>query len=249
VPAPTRRSLLVGAALLPVLTTLGCGGDETEDEPADRPRALTGDEAQLLAITRFRLYQDQTVPVRMDFPGEEKASVEATLDLRAGRGWGQARWDGAERLIGWSTAVVTTAPMPERGQPAPDQAEWTTRAVSTGVARDIFLLLALNLGSDRPENPALIQQGSARFLRHDEVDGTAVSVFSGPRPASEGSDATGSRTRYWVDAEGGLRRFEAYLGAADDSFVTLTRVEAVPAVPELAERVADVLAVAGAPRG
>ena len=247
-PKASRRTLLVAAALAPLLTAVGCGDDEPE-AVAEQERPLSGEEAELLALTRFRLHQEEEVPVRMELPGADGSTIEATLALAAGTAWGTATFaDAPDRVIAWSTKVVATAAVPEDGAAAPGRADWTTRAVGTGVVQDLFLLLALTLGSDRPENPVLLQQGSARFLRHDEVDGTPVTVMSGPRPADEGADATGSRTRYWVDDDGGLRRFEAYLGAADGSFATLTRVGSVPEVPELDARAAEVLRIAAGGR-
>lgn len=248
-PTASRRTLLVAATLAPLLTAVGCGEDEP-DPVVDEERPLTGEEAELLALTRFRLHQEKAVPVRMELPGADGSTIEATLALAAGTAWGTATFaDAPSRVIAWTTHVVATAARPDDGRPAPADADWTTRAMSTDVVQDLFLLLALTLGSDRPENPVLLQQGSARHLRRDEVDGTAVTVMSGPRPADEGAAARGSRTRYWVDDEGGLRRFEAYLGAADGSFATLTRVGAVPEVPELDVRAAQVLRIAGGATG
>jgi len=90
----------------------------------------------------------------------------------------------------------------------------------TDTGQDLLLTLLLSLGTDRPENALLLRQGSAEFLRHDEVDGVRVTVMSGPRPAQ---DTQESKTRYWVDADGDLRRFEAYLGDAQgrDAVVTV----------------------------
>lgn len=249
-----RRTVLVAGAVGTTVALLaGCGDDEPAAAP-DAERRLSGAEAELLALTRFRLHQERTVPVRLEWPGPEEADVDATLDLRSGQAWGAATWaDGGEsrppRLIAWSTRTVATAPRGDDGAAAPAGPAWTTRALSTGVPQDLFFLLALSLGTDRPENPVLLRQGSARFLRRDEVAGRPVTVFSGPRPADEGDDAAGSRTRYWVDDDGALQRFEAYLGDARGDLARLTRGEGAPDVPDLAARAAEVLAAGGTPAG
>lgn len=237
--------MLWAAFLAPVAVVVAGCGDDAAEPVAEKERALSGEEAELLALTRFRLHQEKTVTVLMESPGETAATISATLDLGNGRAWGVGEGaDGPSRVIAWNTSVVATAPLPEDGAPAPATADWATRAVSTDVVQDLFLLLALSLGTDRPENPVLLQQGSARFLRHDEVDGVEVTVFSGPRPADEGADASGSRTRYWIDADGNLQRFEAYLGDADGDFSVLTRVADAPEIEDLEPRATEVLQIA-----
>lgn len=248
-----RRTLLLGAALGPLAAALtACGGQDADPQAVeDRERALTAEEAELLALVRFRFHQERTVPVTLTWPGADASTVEATLDLANGAAWGRARWEDdvtAERLIAWDPIAVATAPVPEDGGAAPGLAEWSTRALTTDVVQDIFFGLALSLGTDRPENPVLIRQSSARFLRADEVDGVQVSVFSGPRPAGEEAGANESRTRYWIDADGVLQRFEAYLGDRDGEFAVLTRADRAPDVPELAARAGEVLRIAGGAR-
>lgn len=249
-----RRTLLLGAVLGPLAATLtACGGEDIDPQAAeDRERALTAEEAELLALVRFRLHQEKTVAVTMTSPGADASRIEATLDLANGLAYGRARWEDdaiADRLIAWSPTAVATAPVPQDADPAPGLAEWSTRALTTEVVQDIFFGLALSLGTDRPENPVLIAQSSARFLRTDEVNGAEVSVFSGPRPAGEEAGSRESRTRYWIDAEGVLQRFEAYLGASDGEFAVLTRADRVASVAELAARAGEVLRIAGGARG
>lgn len=250
-----RRHVLLGLATAVLMA--GCGST-TDGEKAAESRPLTGAEAELLALTRYRLHQEGQVGVSMSWPGEPDTTLDVTLDLTAPRAFGSMRWtaDGGarvDRLIGWNLSAIATAPAVPSGSPAPGRAAWSTRALSTAVGQDLFLALALTLGSDRPENPVLIRQGSARFLRHDSVDGTAVSVYSGPRPADQSpgttsgtTSGTGARTRYWVDDDGELRRFEAYLGDSGGRFAQITRSAGAPDVRGLAARITNVLRIGAA---
>lgn len=236
-----RRALVVSA--LGVLVLAGCGSDEkaSTGAPSDDPRALTSQEAELLALARFRLHQRTTVPVTMEWPGTPSADLAVTLDLHEGVAWGRmSTGDDAtsERLVVWDLRAIGTAPA---GDAAPAPAEWSTRGLSTDVPQDIFLTLALTLGSDRPENPVLLQQSTAQFLRRDTVDGIETSVFQGPRPADETAQRQ-ARSRYWVDDEGALRRFEAYLGDRSGRFARLTVAEPHDEVTGLREAAAGVLA-------
>lgn len=230
-----RRTLLGGAlgVLGLAMAATGCGSDDAAPAP-EKPRALTGEEAELLALVRFQLYSASPIRVAMAWPGSPTISYAITLDLREHRAYGTfaTREDASEDdtdtgFAAWDLATVATAPGAV-GDPPPDLGAWTQRAMSRQYPRDIFLALALNLGSDRPENPALLRQSTARYLRADELDGTRVSVLEGPQPASAtaspsagGGSTESGRTRYWIDAEGSLLRFEAYLGQAQGEFARI----------------------------
>ncbi|MCR1784668.1 hypothetical protein KVF89_19150 [Nocardioides carbamazepini] len=225
-----RRTLLGGAlgALGLTAVAAGCGSDDTAPA-AEEPRPLTSEEAELLALVRFQLYSASPVRVAMAWPGSPEISYAITLDLREHLAYGtfETREDGEtdSGVAAWDLATVATAPGAD-GDPPPELAAWTQRAMSTQYPHDIFLALALNLGSDRPENPALLRQSTARYLRSDEVDGTRVSVLEGPQQASAtaspgGEPADSGRTRYWIDKDGALLRFEAYLGQAEGEFARI----------------------------
>ncbi|GAA1516540.1 hypothetical protein [Nocardioides humi] len=254
---PVRRRTLLGGALGALglgalgLGVSGCGAGSgaARPEPADDPRPLTGAEAEQLALVRFQLYSASPVRVAMRWPGSPAISYTVSLDLREHLAWGTFEThDGEDSdtgFVAWDLATVATAPGAPDAAP-PEPGAWSQRALSTQYAQDIFLALTLNLGSDRPENPALLRQSTARRLRSDEVDGTRVAVFEGPRPAeataSAGGGAASGRTRYWLDDDGALVRFEAYLGQADGE---LARVDVVASGPDdgaLRTRASEVLA-------
>ncbi|WP_436697686.1 hypothetical protein [Nocardioides sp. BYT-33-1] len=255
-----RRTLLGGALGVVGLavTATGCGADDAAAPTPEEPRALGGEEAEALALVRFQLYSASPVAVRMAWPGSPAISYAITLDLREHLAYGTFETREGDETDGgfaaWDLATVATAPG-AAGDPPPEPGAWTQRALSTQYPHDIFLALALNLGSDRPENPALLRQSTARFLRSDEVDGVEVSVLEGPQPASAtasptagGGSTESGRTRYWIDAEGALLRFEAYLGQAQGEFarVDVVREDAAssPAAGDAAlrARAAEVLA-------
>lgn len=236
-----RRVLLLALVMSLVVA---CG----QGTPEDDPRPLTGPEAELLAAVRFNLHQQGTVPVTMYWPGSPSLTIEATLDLDAGLAYGtmtSEAEDGAAAVtsvVGWTLDGTAAAVAPEGRSEVPDLEDWVVRPLSTDNRQDIFLSLALTLGSDRPENPLLLRQSSARHLRADRVDGVDVAVFQGPRPA--GDDGS-SRTRFWIDGEGQLRRFEAYLGDAQGRLATVTVLDELPEIEGLRSVVAEVLRHSG----
>ena len=94
-------------------------------------------------------------------------------------------------------------------EPAPTEG-WQVRAMRrAGSELDSALRLLVDLAADRPENPRLLRRSTARWLRSDAVDGVVVDVLEEPAAGE-------SRLRYWVDADGRLRRVEARLGGRRD---------------------------------
>ncbi|MHC5909015.1 hypothetical protein ACVNF4_34880, partial [Streptomyces sp. S6] len=95
-----RLSRLVPAAALALAALLtSCAA------PADTARPLTADEAQRLALARFRTYQTgtATMDLRIDAPAGN-TTVHAVVDHRAHRAVGWYDTDGAPGLLAWSRA-------------------------------------------------------------------------------------------------------------------------------------------------
>jgi hypothetical protein len=69
------------------------------------------------------------------------------------------------------------------------------------------LLIALTLGSDRPDNAELLPQNGAAWVGQDQVGGHRVDVMSGP--AARGRPGTAGNVRYWVDSGGTMHRVQA----------------------------------------
>lgn len=242
------------AAALAVVLLVACGGPDQGadgDDPVPGPRALGVEHAQALAITRFRNYDDGTIYLDIDAPGAATFDIRALVDLRSHVGYGEYTATDpltgdelAAGLIAWSgTGLMTTS---EGGfGDVPSAEAWERRALERSSPLDVSLTLALNLGADRPENPALLQQSDARLLDTEKDGGETVFVIRGPSseaaegqaspdPSAGAADAPGQgRTTYWVTADGDLRRFEARLGGADDLTTTMEVVDGadLPARP------------------
>lgn len=233
-----------------MLLLAGCGGEAGGREAEPEPRSLTPEEAELLAVVRFRLYRASPVPVLMEWPGRPSSSFAVTLDLKDHRAYGRftTSEDGQqleEGFVAWSFDRLATA-LPSAagssGDQVPAEGEWQMRSITTSVPRDILLLLALNLGSDRPENPLLLQQSSARFLRQDRLGDQTALVLEGPiRADGEPSEDRSSRLRFWVSEEGDPLRVEAYLGDAEGEWATIDLTDPHPQAEELRARAESVL--------
>jgi hypothetical protein len=83
--------------------------------------------------------------------------------------------------------------------------KFLARPITKSSAQDIVLAFLLATASEQRENPQLLQQGTARFLRNDTINGEGVDVFR-----------FGERTIYWVrQSDGVLLRVEATLAVAE----------------------------------
>jgi hypothetical protein len=69
------------------------------------------------------------------------------------------------------------------------------------------LLIALSLGSDRPDNAELLPQNGAAWAGQDQVSGHQVDVMTGP--AARGRPGTEGNVRYWIDPDGTMHRVQA----------------------------------------
>ncbi|HWL45500.1 MAG TPA: hypothetical protein VNQ73_21345 [Ilumatobacter sp.] len=205
----------------------GCGGE------SDQARPLTADEAALLASTRVQNVREREVGFEIDIPGSPRLLLDVVVNFEEHYAYG--RFESRERgdegpvlehgLIGWDPNHVVGVAADDAQVPIRDH--WFRQALGSESRRDLTMLLTLNLGSDRPENPQLLQQGSAQFLRRDRIGDTAVIVLAGPGDPSSSAPGGGARTRYWLDDQGTMLRFEAYLGDAGGKMTTVDRSDAV----------------------
>ena len=221
------RGLRATSAVLAVLalgslTLAGCAAGTAEPE-SPRVTGLTTEQAERLAVTRFRNFDAGVREITVTVSGLDTGDVEVAgwYDYATHTGYGSATSAGEDAgLIWWSADTIATRegatgdgtaplPLPSDG--------WQSGALdptSTSLAN--ALALATNLGSDRPENPQLLAQSDAAFLEKDTIDGTEVEVFLGPSAdgTAESSSAAdlSSRARYWVGDTGTLLRFESPLG-------------------------------------
>jgi len=228
-PSPMRRrfgaTAAVVVAALAVLSA--CAGTPDAVEPTPRP--VTTEEAQLLAITRFNNFDLGSRPFSTSVTetGAELA-LQGWVDYASHLGYATVD-DGAAapHALLWNDATVGVIPaepdaMGDPPLPIPDLADpaWISHPLDATASRlDALLVLIGSLASDRPDNPLLVQQTGALWLREDEVDGVEVTVFAAP-PSDEPPDASSppitadtSPLRLWVDASGVLRRAEVRIGS------------------------------------
>ncbi|MEW2621542.1 hypothetical protein [Streptomyces sp. NPDC048106] len=179
-------------------------------------RALTPDEANRLAITRFLNYQAGGRGVTITVPSTAGGLVvTGSVDYRAEIGYGVVRGAGrdtsSDGLIQWTATTVLVHPMtdvPAAAPPSPPASGWYRRPLRTsGSALDSSLAIALGLGSDRPDNAELLPQNGAARVGQDKVRGHRVDVMAGPKSAV-GAGTSGS-VRYWIGTDGTMYRVRA----------------------------------------
>lgn len=221
-----RIRLAAAAAAVAIASAFlaGCGADTADDGP----RAVTTEESQLLAIARFTNFDVGTrhVEAALSDAGFD-LTITGYFDYRNQTGYvGLAEGGQRNSLLLWREhTIYAHAPVSASlVLPPPDAAdgpgaEWGSAGLDpTASTLHAVLILIAELGNDRPDNPLLLQQGGAQWLRTDTVRGTSVTVFAGPTTTDAGGNAVESRLRYWVTDEGLLLRVEALLG---DDWVTV----------------------------
>ena len=219
----------VAAATAGALVLLGDG-----EGPA-APRALTSDEVNRLAVTRFLNYQAEGRAVTISVPNVDGGLViTASVDYRTHTGYGVVRGTGrdtsSDGLIRWTASTVLVHPMtdPPAVVPAsPPESGWYSRPLLTsGMTLDSALAIVLDLGSDRPDNAALLPQNGATWLGREQVRGHRTDIMNGPRAEAEsGAEAPGTGTdtsgtvRYWIGSDGTMYRVEVDIASAPEPVV------------------------------
>ncbi|BCK73612.1 hypothetical protein Srufu_075650 [Streptomyces libani subsp. rufus] len=190
------------------------------------PRALTSDEANRLAITRFRNYEAHGRAVTISVPGTAGGLVvTGSVDYHGKLGYGVVHGTGrdtsSDGLIEWTTTSVLVHPManaPAHAPASPPRSAWYSRPLkSSGSALDSSLAIALKLGSDRPDNAELLPQNGAAWWGKDQVDGHRVDVMTGP--SSPGRSGTAGNVRYWVGSDGSMYRVRVSVGSESQPVV------------------------------
>lgn len=195
------------------LAVVGCGGG-TGDKVAAGPRPLSTAEAERFAVARFKSYDvgmrtvDGTV---IDQAGT--VFLRGWIDTVDHLGYGLATPRGATSsspfLLSWGPEVVNVQPF--AGSTPPPMAPvdgWQHMALDPAdsvLAAAQVLLVSLSV--PQPENPLLLMQSGAQWLRDDVIGDVPVEVISGP--LAEGSSE--AKLRYWLDDTGTLLRLEAML--------------------------------------
>lgn len=218
-----RLSVLVAALCLALA---GCAAQPGGAE-ADASRPVTTEESQLLAIARFNNFDAGSRPFSTVV--QERGvdlRLQGWVDYSAGLGFAATTGDFAPQALLWTASEIGVMPVePDAGgnpilpMPGLDDPALSLDALDAEASRlDALLSVIGGLGADRPDNPLLLQQAGALWLRSDDIDGTAMTVFATPpndNPRDSSSPpltADTSPLRLWVDADGLLRRAEVRLG-------------------------------------
>lgn len=185
-------------------------------------RALTADEANRLAITRFLNYRAGGRAVTITVPSTAGGlAVTGSIDYRAGIGYGVVHGTGrdtsSDGLIEWTSTTVLVHPManaPAAAPASPPSTGWYGRPLTAaGSSLDSSLSIALGLGSDRPDNAELLPQNGAARVGRGTVRGHQVVVMTGPNARAR--KGTSDSVRYWVGSDGTMYRVRA--GVASES--------------------------------
>ncbi|TDC73010.1 hypothetical protein [Streptomyces hainanensis] len=212
---------------------------------------MTSDEVNRLAVTRFLNYQAEGRAVTIDVPNLDGGLViTASVDYRTHTGYGVVRGTGrdtsSDGLIRWTASTVLVHPMtdpPEVAPASPPESGWYSRPLLTsGMTLDSALAIVLGLGSDRPDNSALLPQNGASWVGREEVRGHPTDIMNGPRAeADSGADAdagggaeaesgaevpggdpgtgTSGTVRYWIGSDGTMYRVEVGIASAPEPVV------------------------------
>jgi hypothetical protein len=225
-----------------VLGVSACSSSPSPDPSASSQAAgssLSTEQAQRLAIFRFNNFDSGVRAVSFSIPGAQPVQFSGWIDYAAGAGYGFASTtvDGAAdtgllrftpHTLGYQATALTEAPLPVPADGWQDNAlDPSTSTLSNVVA------VPLGLGNDRPDNPQLLQQTDAAWLRSDEVSGVPVDVFAGPTsdaPATAAPSNAPATIRYWIDGTGHLLKAEIPLEGEADTWTTVEFTDADPGV-------------------
>lgn len=224
--SPTARIRTAALAAVLALSALaGCASNTGDDGPLP----LTTEQAQALAVARFQNFDAGIREVVIEVGGSEAVTLTGWVDFAAHEAYAAATDAATGAGLGLLRWTLDTVGAYDGAVPAellpPPQDGWSTGALDpAGSALTNAMALVLSLGADRPDNPQLLQQTDARFLRLDEIDGVEVLVIAGP---SSDAVATASpvdgveTTRYWITPTGRLLRFESRQSAATDAWTVM----------------------------
>ncbi|RKN08183.1 hypothetical protein [Streptomyces radicis] len=210
---------------------------------------MTSDEVNRLAVTRFLNYQAEGRAVTLNVPNVDGGLViTASVDYRTHTGYGVVRGTGrdtsSDGLIRWTATTVLVHPMadpPDVVPASPPESGWYSRPLLTsGMTLDSALAIVLDLGSDRPDNAALLPQNGATWVGHEQVRGHRTDIMNGPRaesgaevPGGDTSTGTSGTVRYWIGSDGTMYRVEAGIASAPEPVVIDFDTQAHVPVPPL----------------
>jgi hypothetical protein len=241
---PKARWLIAGSVIAAAVAAGVVVAAASGSGSGGAKRALTSDEANRLAITRFRNYEAGGRAVTITVPGTAgNLVITGSIDYRAKLGYGVVHGSGrdtsSDGLVEWTATSVLIDPMANAPAAAPatlPTTGWYSRPLQqTGSSLDSSLVIALSLGSDRPDNAQLLPQNGADWAGQDRVAGRQVDIMTGP--AAQGSAGTAGTVRYWIGPDGTMYRVEAALASEAQPAVIdfdTQKYTKVPSIPEVA---------------
>jgi hypothetical protein len=229
---PRWAAAVIGGVAVAVVTILVASGGSAPSGP----RELTSDEANRLAVTRFRNYQAGGRAVTINVPGTAGGlAITGSIDYRGKVGYGAVHGTGrdtsSDGLIQWTATTVFVHPMantPAKAPARPPKSGWYSRPLQKyGSSLDSSLAIALKLGNDRPDNAELLPQNGAAWAGQDRLDGHQVDIMTGPSAARAASgtasavptSGTGDAVRYWIGSDGTMYRVRVGVASAPEPVV------------------------------
>lgn len=239
-----RRGARPLVAMTVAAALAGCSHGSSIDptpSPPTGPRPLTDAEAQRLAVVRVNDLDRGRGQFRLGMTlGNNAVVIVGVIDWTNRRGFGvvkQSAQPKARAYVEWTAAKAAALALPPSASTSPLPATgWSVRALDPSTSGlDTGLALLLDLASDRPENPLLLQQNGARWLGSQVDAGVRVDVMSGPTAVTSASASTtpsaGSNLTYYVDRDGYLTMLRARLpGIGSDLVVTFPRGKTAPVI-------------------
>lgn len=227
-----RASVRTGALLCALVIVLaGCASPAPR--PAPTPRPVTATESELLAVARFNNFDAGSRPFTADVTEKGSAlHLQGWVDYAAHVGYAAVTGTFAAQALLWTPSSVAIRPQDADadGNPvlpiAPSNDSWVSHPLDATASRlDSLLGTLIALGTDRPDNPLLIQQTGAFWLRTERVKGVKTTVFAAP-PSDVPPDASAppitadtSSLRLWVSEKGLIMRAQIRLGG--DEWTTI----------------------------
>jgi hypothetical protein len=232
-----RRLLLTamsGVLLAGLVSACSAGSASRSSSASLGPRPLTAAEAQRLAVIRFKNYDAGVRGFSLVLPSTQATfRFDGFVDFATSRAYAQIHSTSTTGpslgLVLWDKTKVENRPAAVTTLPFPPPTDgWSVAPLSpTTSVLHTALALILDLGSDRPENPTLLQQSTARWLRKDKVGPYSVDVIAGPAAQAAGSPSAAAPStsssvatpntsargviHYWIDSTGILYRVDTLL--------------------------------------
>ncbi len=212
----SRRILAVGAMVV-ITASCSSGSSAPSDSTVNLSTALTLEQAEVLSGILFKNFEAGGATFKVTVPYGPAATFVLDGRIDFTRHIGEANLLGtttsADKIENSSSRLFWTpqdvveemdglpAAMAAKGRSG---VKYLARPLTKTSPQDVVLGFILATSSEQRENPQLIQQGDARFLRQDTVDGQPVDVYR-----------FGTRTTYFVRRDNNvLTKIEAQLAVA-----------------------------------